>query len=167
MKNQDKNIKIIGIDPGSNTTGWGIIEENSGILSLVDCGAIKAPKKEFNQRLKYIYQQLTDILQEYKPMEMAIENVFVAKNAASALKLGQARGVAIATAFAQSIPTFDYEPTKVKLAILGYGRAEKEQLAFMVQTMLNTKNLNKPLDTTDALAIAICHANSRKLLMNL
>ncbi len=162
---QAKNIRILGIDPGSTTTGWGIVEEKSNVLELIECGAIKPPKGEFSQRLCYIYEKLSEICREYKPDEMAIENVFVARNAASALKLGQARGIALAAAFAHKIPTFDYEPTKVKMAVIGYGRAEKEQLAFMVHTMLNVKKLEKPLDTTDALAVAICHINSRKLLL--
>ncbi len=161
---KSSDVKIIGIDPGSTVTGWGIIEEQSGVLKLVDCGAIKPNAKEFNSRLSHIYHELLEICKEFTPTEAAIEQVFVAKNALSALKLGQARGVALSCFFRYNLSVYDYEPTKVKQAIVGNGRAEKEQVAFMVRTLLNQKELKKPLDTTDALAIAICHANCRKLL---
>ncbi len=164
---KSKDIKILGIDPSSTATGWGIIQEQSGVLTLVDCGVIKAPSKikdNFSLRLKHIYFNLCEICEKYKPEEAGIEQVFVSKNALSALKLGQARGVAIAACAQNNINVFDYEATKVKQAIVGFGRAEKEQVAFMVQTMLNIKNMKKQLDTTDALAIAICHANMRKFI---
>ncbi len=160
----NNNIRILGIDPGSTVMGWGIIEEKSGVLSMVNCGAIKPKSKEFNQRLAFIYQELQAICKEYKPQEAGIEQVFVAKNANSALKLGQARGIAIACCLQYHIEIFDYEPTKVKQALVGSGRAEKDQVAFMVKTILNQHTLSKPLDTTDALALAICHANHRRFL---
>ncbi len=158
------SLKILGIDPGSTVMGWGIIEEKSGVLSLVDCGAIKPKPKDFNERLSFIYQELFEICKTHKPHEAGIEQVFVAKNALSALKLGQARGLAIACCLHHKIKFFDYEPTKVKQALVGTGRAEKDQVAFMVKTILNEKSLSKPLDTTDALALAICHANHRRML---
>ncbi len=167
IQEESKSLKILGIDPGSTVTGWGIIEEKSGVLSLLDCGAIKTKntgKESFTSRLHYIYHSLVEICHTHKPHEAAIEQVFVAKNALSALKLGQARGIALAACMQHNIAIYDYEPTKVKQSIVGSGRAEKEQVAFMVQTLLNVKNLKKPLDTTDALAIAICHANSRRFL---
>ncbi len=162
MKKNLSNQTIIGIDPGSTVTGWGIISETSGILGLVDCGAIKNPKADFNSRLSYIFHALSEICKSYQPQEAAIEQIFVAKNALSALKLGQARGIALACCMQYNIPVFDYEPTKVKQAVVGNGRADKTQVAFMVKTLLNQKELPKILDTTDALAIAICHANSRR-----
>ncbi len=167
QNSKDKNIKILGIDPGSTVTGWGIIEEKSGVLSLVECGAIKPKntgKDNFSERLHFIYHALTEICQEYKPLEAAIEQVFVAKNALSALKLGQARGIAMAACMQYNVKVFDYEPTKVKQSLVGNGHATKDQVAFMAQTLLNTKNINKPLDTTDALAVAICHANTRRFI---
>ncbi len=165
---KDKNIRIIGIDPGSTITGWGIIEEKSNVLSLVQCGAIKPKntgKDNFSERLHHIYHALCEICQEFSPQEAAIEQVFVAKNALSALKLGQARGIAMAACMQHNMIVYDYEPTKVKQSLVGNGHATKEQVAFMAQTLLNIKKIDKPLDTTDAIAIAICHANTRRFLL--
>ena len=147
---------VLGVDPGSQRTGWGIIAEQSGVLRLVDCGIIRTTssgEKEFSQRLAVIYRQLADV----------IEQVFTAKNAASALKLGQARGVAVAACAAHRVPVSDYEPTLVKKSVVGTGRAEKEQVAFMVRRLLNVRGEGWALDTTDALAVAICHLTMRRL----
>ncbi len=164
-------LRILGIDPGSRITGWGIIEENSGVLQLVDCGAIRAQSKrtaaassDFSMRLAYIYQELRAIIAYHKPHEAAIEQVFTAKNAASALKLGQARGVAVAACAGHDISVSDYEPTLVKKTIVGVGRAEKSQVAYMVKILLNTKQ-EWPLDTSDALAVALCHSTMRKFAL--
>ncbi len=156
MSDFKKNVRILGIDPGSSVTGWGIVDDKSGVLQLVDCGAAKPPKADFNTRLAHIFHTITEVCEKYSPDELAIEQVFVSKNAASALKLGQARGIVLAVCLRYGIPIFDYEPTKVKQAIVGTGRADKEQVAFMVQTLLNVKKIDKPLDTTDALAVAVC-----------
>ncbi len=166
------NGYVIGIDPGSRRTGWGIVGEKSGVLELIDCGVIctesragkgsDAPASEFARRLAFIFSSLTAALQKYSPEEAAIEQIFAAKNTASALKLGQARGVAIAACAARDLAIFDYEPTLVKKSLVGAGRAEKEQVAFMVKRMLNVKNPDWALDTTDALALAICHLSQRR-----
>lgn len=164
-------FSVIGIDPGSRKTGWGIVREVSGVLTLVTCGLIRteSPKKgeqsassEFAMRLARIYRELTAILEAYKPDEAAVEQVFTAKNASSALKLGQARGAAIAACAGQDLRIFDYEPTIVKRSLVGTGRAEKEQVAFMVSQMLHIRSNDLALDTTDALAIAICHLTQRR-----
>ena len=150
---------VLGVDPGSQRTGWGIIAEQSGVLRLVDCGIIRTTssgEKEFSQRL-------ADVVGRYRPQEAAIEQVFTAKNAASALKLGQARGVAVAACAAHRVPVSDYEPTLVKKSVVGTGRAEKEQVAFMVRRLLNVRGEGWALDTTDALAVAICHLTMRRL----
>ena len=118
---------------------------------------------EFSQRLAVIYRQLADVVGRYRPQEAAIEQVFTAKNAASALKLGQARGVAVAACAAHRVPVSDYEPTLVKKSVVGTGRAEKEQVAFMVRRLLNVRGEGWALDTTDALAVAICHLTMRRL----
>ena len=113
----DTPLVVLGVDPGSQRTGWGIIAEQSGVLRLVDCGIIRTTssgEKEFSQRLAVIYRQLADVVGRYRPQEAAIEQVFTAKNAASALKLGQARGVAVAACAAHRVPVSDYEPTLVK-----------------------------------------------------
>ncbi len=160
------SVRVIGIDPGSRITGWGIVEEASGVLQLVDCGAIRTQSKgntPFSVRLATIYKELNTIIGHYKPHEAAIEQVFTAKNAMTALKLGQARGVAVAACAGHDISVNDYEPTLVKKSLVGVGRAEKEQVAYMVRILLNTKE-EWLLDTSDALGVAICHINMRKFL---
>ncbi len=159
-------MRVLGIDPGSRITGWGIIEENGGVLKLIDCGAICTTQKAgvpFSARLAHIYKELHAIIAHHRPQEAAIEEVFTAQNAKSALKLGQARGVAVAAAASHALPVFDYEPTLVKKSIVGVGRAEKTQVAYMVKILLNTKE-EWPIDTSDALGVAICHMNMRRYL---
>lgn len=177
----DGSITVIGIDPGSQVTGWGIVRETSGVLHLVDCGAVrttslrvhslggvggaggasKGEPADFSARLAHIYRELAQIVARHTPDEAAIEQVFTAKNAATALKLGQARGVAVAACAACHISVSDYPPTLVKKTLVGVGRAEKSQVAFMVGRLLNTK-AEWPLDTSDALAVAICHLTLRR-----
>ena len=157
-------LTVIGIDPGSQRTGWGIVKEQSCVLSLVECGIIRprADENVFSKRLAMIYQELATVLEHYRPQEAAIEEIFVAQNSKSALKLGQARGVAVAACAAHDIPVLDYEPTLVKKTLVGTGRAEKEQVAFMVRTFLHLpEKTTWPLDTSDALGIAICHLSLR------
>lgn len=161
---------VIGIDPGSRRTGWGVVREESGVLELVDCGVIRAEacavqggaSSEFARRLALIFSSLADILKKYNPEEAAVEQIFTAKSASSALKLGQARGAAIAACAAQGLEIFDYEPTLIKRSIVGAGRAGKEQVSFMVGRLLNVKADSWALDTTDALAAAICHLTQRR-----
>lgn len=162
---------MIGIDPGSRRTGWGIVREKSGVLELVDCGVIRtelsdknliSASSEFAKRLALIFHSLSEILNKHEPEEAAVEQIFTAKNTQSALKLGQARGAAIAACAAYDLEIFDYEPTLVKRSLVGTGRAEKEQVAFMVERLLNVKKNNWALDTTDALALAICHLSQRR-----
>lgn len=158
-------MKIIGIDPGSSFTGWGIIEDKSGVLSLIDCGVIRPKskgKENFAVRISFIYKALLEIIDYYKPEEAAIEQVFTAKNALTALKLGQARGVAVAACANFDIPIFDYVPTSVKKALVGAGRADKEQVAFMIGKILNMNVKRFRLDTTDALGVAVCHSSMRR-----
>ncbi len=159
-------MRVIGIDPGSRITGWGIIEEKSGILNLLDYGAIRTKNTQnipFSQRLAYIYNELQGVISYHQPHEAAIEEVFASKNVKSALKLGQARGVAVAACATHNIAVFDYEPTLVKKSLVGVGRAEKEQVAYMVRILLSTK-AEFPVDASDALAVALCHLNTRKFL---
>lgn len=162
-------MRILGIDPGSRRAGWGVVEEKSGVLSLVACGIInaaatKAQEESFSRRLAFIYRELCQSVARYRPDAAAIEQVFTAKNAQSALKLGQARGIAVAVCAASGIEVFDYEPTLVKKSLVGAGRAEKEQVAFMVKRLLNIREADWPLDTTDALGVAICHLSQARFL---
>ncbi|WP_298030203.1 crossover junction endodeoxyribonuclease RuvC [uncultured Desulfovibrio sp.] len=157
-------VTVIGIDPGSQRTGWGVVREISGVLHLVDCGVVHTAStgREFSDRLARIYHDLAKALARCKPDEAAIEQVFTAKNAASALKLGQARGVAVAVCAACGLNISDYEPTLVKKSLVGTGRAGKEQVAFMVRRLLNVREANWALDTSDALAVAVCHLSMRR-----
>lgn len=162
-------ITVIGIDPGSQVTGWGVVRECSGVLQLVDCGAVRSTglrknangTTDFSIRLAHIYTELHQIVARTCPDEAAIEQVFTAQNAATALKLGQARGVAVAACAAHKLSVSDYPPTLVKKTLVGVGRAEKSQVAFMVGRLLNSK-AQWALDTSDALAVAICHLTLRR-----
>jgi crossover junction endodeoxyribonuclease RuvC len=155
-------LTVIGIDPGSQCLGWGVVRECSGVLQLVDCGAIRPKGESFSDRLGNLFAALSAVLAEHSPQEAAIETVFTHKNVLSALKLGQARGVAVAACAARKVPVSDYEPTQIKKTVVGVGRAEKSQVSFMVGQMLGCKP-TWALDTSDALACAICHLNMRRL----
>lgn len=160
-------MQVIGIDPGSRKTGWGIVADISGTLHLVDCGIIRAesiPEATFSERLAYIYNELCARLDRVALDGAAIEQVFTACNPQAALKLGQARGVAVAACAASGLAIYDYEPNLVKKSLVGAGRAEKEQVAFMVRRLLNIQEKKLPLDTTDALAVAICHLSQARYL---
>ena len=155
------SISVIGIDPGSRCTGWGIVREESGVLHLVDCGAIQVNNADFSTRLAEIYHELVGIVGRCLPQEAAAEQVFSACNPTSALKLGQARGVALAACAAHGLKVRDYAPTLVKKTLVGAGRAEKSQVSFMVGRLLNVKP-DWLADTGDALAVAICHLTVRR-----
>ena len=152
---------VIGIDPGSQRMGWGVIREKSGVLELVACGIIRPRAEAFSERLGCIFKELQTVLRQYSPQEAAIENVFTQKNALSALKLGQARGIAVGACAALDIPVIDYEPTLIKKSLTGNGRAEKSQVSFMVGRLLGVKETWGE-DAGDALAAAICHLNMRR-----
>ena len=152
-----QSVTIIGID-----TGWGVVREVSGVLQLVDCGVIRPPLDgEFASRLGVIFKEMHRVLGRLKPDEASVEQVFTAKNAATALKLGQARGAAIAACAAYDLPVRDYEPTVIKKSLVGVGRADKEQVSFMVGRVLGVKP-DWAVDTGDALAAAICHLTHRR-----
>ncbi len=155
-------LTVIGIDPGSQCLGWGIVREVSGVLSLVDCGAIRPTGENFSQRLGALFLKLSDVLAAHLPQEAAVETVFTHKNVLSAIKLGQARGAAVAACAAHGIAVSDYEPTQIKKNLVGVGRAEKSQVSFMVGHMLGVK-ASWAADTGDALACAICHLNMRRM----
>ena len=157
----------MGIDPGSNCTGYGIVEEINGDLKVVHWGSVKTkPRQSFPEKLKLIYDELIATSRELNPDEVAVEDMFYATNVKSALKLGQTRGVAILSAVNEGKPVAEYSPLEVKQSVVGYGHAEKEQVQDMVTAILKLKEKPEPLDASDALAVAICHihvatANSR------
>lgn len=161
MKSVKNKRIILGIDPGSMITGFGIIELNNGKFSLVKCDAIvNNSKTEVPIRLGVIFQTLNRIIKKYKPDEIAIETAFYGKNAQSALKLGQARGVAMLSAVMNKIALSEYSPREVKKAVVGNGAASKEQVQYMVNSILklHPNKAGTKYDITDALAVAICHS---------
>lgn len=155
-------LTVLGIDPGSQCLGWGLVHERSGVLTLGACGLVRPKGDAFSARLGSLFVALAAIVAEHNPDEAAIEQVFTYKNVASALKLGQARGVAVAACAAHGVPVRDYEPTMVKKSLVGVGRAEKSQVSFMVGHILGVKP-DWSADTGDALACAICHLNMRRM----
>ncbi len=158
---------ILGIDPGSRKTGFGIINVVGSKSEYVTSGVIRMKDTdELPARLKVIFDSLSQIIEQYCPQEMAIEQVFMAKNAASALKLGQARGAAIVAATAHNLPVAEYEARKVKQSVVGNGAADKLQVQHMVKTLLRLP-ASPQEDAADALAVALCHANTRDHLIRM
>lgn len=153
---------ILGIDPGTTVLGYGLIHIQNKQLQLLNFGVIQLHKLATHpDKLKRILERLNGLIAEYKPDEMAIEAPFFGKNVQSMLKLGRAQGVAIAAALNHSMPFEEYSPRRVKQAITGSGSASKEQVAAMLQKLLNFKELPKHLDATDGLAVAVCHHFSK------
>lgn len=155
---------ILGIDPGSRTTGYGVIERNQGKLRYVASGCIRLEGAELAPRLHVIFKGVTQIIQQFAPHEFAIEEVFLAKNASSALKLGQARGAAIVAACNAELPVNEYSARKVKQAVVGKGSALKSQVQQMVMHILSLEACPQA-DAADALAIALCHAHTQQVLI--
>ncbi len=159
-------LVILGIDPGSNITGYGIIEIRGRAMKAIDYGVVRTPRADLAARLRTIYERVAELAMQHKPDEIAVERAFVHINPASALALGQARGAAIAGALARPCLCAEYAPRAVKLAIVGSGKADKTQVAHMVRHLLK---LTGPIaeDASDALAVALCHAHSRGLAARL
>ena len=153
-------MKIFGIDPGSRVTGYGVIESNGNQSKFIDSGVIKTNERIFPERLRIIYKEIQNLVVHHQPDVVSIENVFMHKNADSALKLGQAKAAAICGTFKINVSVFEYAAREVKQAVVGTGAAEKEQVQQMVRIILGIKNKELKLDESDALAIAICHAHS-------
>lgn len=154
---------ILGIDPGSRITGYGVIELNGNQSSYIDCGYFKLTSADVALKLQQISLGIKDIIDRYEPKEAAIEQIFMHHNPSSALKLGQARGAAMA---ALTIPVAEYTARQVKQSVVGYGAANKEQVQHMIVRLLNIKH-KLQADAADALAIAMCHAHSRSGLVKL
>ncbi|MBW1689458.1 MAG: crossover junction endodeoxyribonuclease RuvC [Deltaproteobacteria bacterium] len=150
---------VLGVDPGSLTTGYGLVQKAGNRLIYVEGGKISLPSSApFSQRIHNIFESLVEIIHTYHPEEMSIEDIFFAKNVKSALKIGHARGAILVAAIQCGLKVFEYTPLEIKQSVVGYGRATKEQVRSMVKLLLQ---LDIPLsfDTSDALAIAICHHN--------
>jgi crossover junction endodeoxyribonuclease RuvC len=155
---------ILGVDPGSRITGYGIIRVEGRHTEYIDSGCIRVGEKPMAERLRVIFQSLVTLIGEYRPEEFAIEQVFMARNPDSALKLGQARGAAIVAAATSGLDVHEYSARQVKQAVVGSGGAEKAQVQHMVQVLLSLSR--KPQeDAADALAIALCHAHMNQSLL--
>ena len=154
-------MRILGIDPGFAITGYSVIDYVGNKFKLITAGAIETKAGlSFPVRLNKIYDDLTKIIEEYKPEAMAVEELFFNNNIKTGINVAQARGIVLVVGYKQGVPTFEYTPLQVKQAVVGYGRAEKKQVQKMVQSILKVEKVPKLDDITDSMAIAICHAHS-------
>lgn len=154
-------LKILGIDPGTGIVGFGFIEANNHALNLVDAGVIRTPMHQAAElRLLTIYDEITHLIQEYQPEWLSIEKLFFARNVTTAMAVSQSRGVVLLAAIQSKLKIAEYTPLQIKMAITGYGRADKKQIQEMVKLMLKLQQVPKPDDAADALAAAITLAQS-------
>lgn len=157
-------MRILGVDPGTVTTGYGVIESQNDGITLIDYGTLNAPARSpIGERLKYLYHGLLEVITRTRPDVVAIEEPFVAKNVRSALAVGKAQAMAILAAATRDIPSFEYTPAQVKQQVSGYGASRKEQVQEMVRLQLNLPRVPQPNDAADALAVAICHRQETHL----
>jgi crossover junction endodeoxyribonuclease RuvC len=157
---------ILGIDPGTAITGWGVVVERQGTLQALGFGVIRTPSTEaLSARLVTIYDELSAVLLHYQPDAVGVEELFFSKNARTALSVGHARGVVLLTVAQQQTPLFHYKPSQVKQAVTGYGAADKRQIQEMVRLLLGLDAIPQPDDAADALAVAICHLHSYSHLL--
>jgi len=163
-----EKITILGVDPGSVFCGYGVITKESNKLTVVEFGVVKAKLKfeDLNLRLREIYSRITEVIARTKPDESAFETMFYAKNAQSLMKLSHARAVAVLASANNDIPIYEYSPREVKKSVTGKGAASKEQVQFMIKTLLGIKESTGLFDVTDALAVAVCHALKRNSVKN-
>lgn len=156
-------MKILGIDPGTATTGFGLIKKSGSQLDKLDAGVISTPKTEHMQnRLKMLYDDLSQLVKTHQPDYIAVEKLFFTKNITTAMSVSQARGIVLLVAAQNKIELAEYTPLQVKMSVTGYGQAEKKQVQEMVKKILKLSVIPKPDDAADALAIAICHSATIK-----
>lgn len=161
---ENEELIILGIDPGTATTGWAILSQKKGNLDPLGYGHISTEKFfSDDTRILELSQDLKKIIQQYKPQEAAIESLFFFKNKKTVISVAQARGAILLTLRQNNVKVFGYTPLQIKQALTGYGRAEKKQMQEMVKNILKLKTIPQPDDTADAIAIALCHAHSRKM----
>ncbi len=152
-------MRILGVDPGSRITGYGVVEAHGAELGFVTCGTLRLDREpDFSGRLRMIFEGLVEVIDRYRPETAAVEDLFVAHNPRSSLKLGQARGAAVVALCHRGLPVFDYTPRLIKQTVAGYGQAEKGQVQEMVRLLL-ALSATPSTDAADGLAVAICHAN--------
>jgi crossover junction endodeoxyribonuclease RuvC len=155
-------VIVLGIDPGTARTGYGLVERDGSTLRLVDYGCLETlPTQELPRRLLEIHRAVTELILTHKPAQLGVERLFFNRNVQTAFAVGQARGVVLLAAAEHGLPVFEYGPHEVKVAVTGYGRADKSQVQRMVQMVLGMSTLPKPDDAADALAVAICLAHAR------
>ena len=155
-------MRIIGIDPGYAIMGYGVLDYNGNRFKTVGYGSVETEAGlPMPERLKLLYDGLTEIIQKYEPDEVSIEELFFNRNVTTAIGVGEARGIALLACVEGGLSVSEYTPMQIKQALVGYGKAEKKQVQTMVKTILNLKEVPKPDDTADAVAAAICHAHSR------
>ncbi len=157
-------MRVIGVDPGIVVTGFGIIDKKDKNIVAHSYGTVKPPKSmSLSDRLGYIYDEISLLLDKYKPSMLAVEDTFYSKNFKSAMLLGQARGAIILAGYCASISCIEYSPKKIKKSVVGNGNASKEQVQYMVKNILNLDQLPTPLDSSDALAIGLCYLNQNSI----
>jgi len=158
---------ILGVDPGTATTGYGLIKKEGQKFIAIDYGCILTPAKTpLHDRLETIFEELTEIIENHNPDHLAVEELFFASNAKTAISVGQARGVILLSGKKKKVSIFEYTPLEVKMALTGYGKADKKQIQAMVKAILGLSEIPKPDDAADALAIALCHAQTFRELKN-
>jgi crossover junction endodeoxyribonuclease RuvC len=151
-------MRVLGIDPGSETLGWGVVEGTGSKYAAVDFGTVKASTKlDFSKRLLTMYNGVSDVIERLEPDVLSLEDTFYAKNASVAIKLGQVRGVILVLAEQRGLEIAEYAPRLIKQTVVGYGNAEKQQVGMMIKVLLKLKTVPTPHDAADALAAAICH----------
>ncbi|TET48179.1 MAG: crossover junction endodeoxyribonuclease RuvC [Dehalococcoidia bacterium] len=151
-------MKVLGIDPGTITMGYGVVESRDDEIALIDCGALVSPERSpIGERLSYMYQELLEIIEHHQPDTVAVEQPFVANNVRTALAIGRAQAVALLAAAIKGIPTYEYTPAQIKQQVANYGASSKEQVQEMVKLQLGLAEVPQPNDAADALAVAICH----------
>ena len=155
---------VLGIDPGTAITGYGLVREEEEGLALVGCGVITTPADQpLPQRLRAIYRGLTAIIGEHRPDQVAVEELFFSRNVRTALSVGQARGVVLLAAAEAGLPLYEYKPLEVKQTVAGYGGADKRQVQEMVRLLLDLEQVPEPDDAADAVAVAVCHIHSARM----
>jgi len=155
-------MRVLGIDPSIQSTGFGIIEYSNNAYTVINCGVIKpSSRKLFHHRINEIKSRLDELIAEFEPDEVAIENPFYAQNIKTAITLGQVRGATLVAVASHNCSLYEYSPLEIKKAVTGYGQADKNQVRMMVQTLLDIKDKKLETDASDALATAYCHLNSR------
>lgn len=155
---------VLGVDPGTAITGYGLVHEQDDRLSLVECGVVTTPSSQpLPERLQTIYKGLSDVIRRCQPEEAAVEELFFSRNVRTALSVGHARGVALLALADAGLSIYEYKPLEVKQAVAGYGGADKQQVQEMVRMLLNLDRVPQPDDAADAVAVAVCHIHSARM----